>query len=210
MMIMVQLVQDNDVPFVNSIADVSRTTDGSLYERLLINKMPGLLGASSEFIPLPITPIYENGVLKGDEIGTSFQEIGYIYGGIRSSLPNIFFINNGNQSEASSTIYKVMLRKHQTTSALKTSIQEGSLQIYPNPAQNFVRMEVELNDIENIEVKVYDSNGALVGSEIIAKESLKIGKNYIVLDKLNVDFGAYNYIIKIADQVISRKVIWSR
>ena len=204
------MVQDNDVPFVNSIADVSRMSNGSLIERLLVNKMPSLLGAGSEFIPMANTTIYENGVLNGDEIGDSFQEIGYIYGGIRSSRPNIFFINTGNQSEASSTIYKVMLRKHQITSAVKTSIQESSLQIYPNPAQNFVRLEVELNEIENIEVKVYDLSGVLVGSEVIIKGSLEIGKNYIVLDKLNVKFGAYNYNIKIGDQMISRKVIWSR
>lgn len=106
------LMQHDDVPFVRTIARVTRDQAGKMTEYKLEEEMPGLLGASSEFIPADHLPEYPNGVLKSDELKGDSTLIGYIYGGINSTKPNIFWSNNGHQSSASSAIYKVFLVRH--------------------------------------------------------------------------------------------------
>jgi len=105
------LMQHDDVPFVRTIARVTRDQAGKMTEYKLEEEMPGLLGASSEFIPADHLPEFPNGVLKSDELKGDSTLIGYIFGGINSTNPNIFWRNNGTQSSASHVIYKVFLLK---------------------------------------------------------------------------------------------------
>jgi hypothetical protein len=105
------LVQDNNVPFVKTIARVTRTSDGVLTEYKLPIEMPGYLGAGSEFIPVKTMPHYTNEVIKLDELTADSTLVGYIYGGISSTAPNIFFTNTGTQSSASNIVYKVYVIK---------------------------------------------------------------------------------------------------
>ena len=55
--------------------------------------MPALLGAGAEFIPNLDFPHFNNEVFKLDNVTTERVLIGYIYGGISSSEPNIFLIS---------------------------------------------------------------------------------------------------------------------
>lgn len=105
------LVKDDNVPFVNTIARVTRKSDGTMAEYKLPVSMPALLGAGSEFIPLDNFPSFDNGVIKLDELSSDTTMVGYIYGGISSSAPNIFFVNTGNESNASRQIFKVHVIK---------------------------------------------------------------------------------------------------
>lgn len=107
------LWRDDEVPFVTTIAVVTRDGDGIMKEHKLDEEMPALLGAAAELIPNPDLPYYGNGVLKLDELESDTTMVGYIYGGIRSPKPNIFFINEGKESEASGVIYKVYLIKQE-------------------------------------------------------------------------------------------------
>src|SRR5690606_18450283 len=95
-----QLVQDNDVPFVRTIARVTRDGEGQMAEYKLPVEMPGLLGASAEFILHPDVPRSANGVVLLDELPDTPVLAGYIFGGIESSAPNIFWINTGTESVA--------------------------------------------------------------------------------------------------------------
>ncbi|HLP36382.1 hypothetical protein [Lacibacter sp.] len=105
-------IRDDNVPFVKTIASVTRNANGIMTETKLPAEMPALLGAGSEFIPVESLPRYKNGVLKLDELTTTPTVIGYIYGGISSTAANIFWFNNGTQSAASSQIFKVNLTKN--------------------------------------------------------------------------------------------------
>lgn len=105
-------IQDDNVPFVKTIARVTRDANGNMSEIKLPVEMPALLGSGSEFIPDETIPSYKNGVLKLDELPTSPTVVGYIYGGISSTSPNIFWFNNGTQSAASNRIFKVILTKN--------------------------------------------------------------------------------------------------
>lgn len=129
------LVQDNNVPFVNTIARVTRDADGNMAEYKLPAEMPGLLGAGAEFIPLDGLPVYENGVIKLNALVEAETMIGYIYGGISSSARNIFWINTGSESTANARIYEVWLNKNSSnTHTLNTQSNSSfQLQVFPNP-----------------------------------------------------------------------------
>ena len=81
-----QLTQNDSVPFVNTIARVTRDINGNMAEYKLPVEMPELLGAGSEFIPKLDLEHYENEVFKLDDFNADTTLVGYIYGGINSSL----------------------------------------------------------------------------------------------------------------------------
>lgn len=109
------LIQNNDVPFVKTIARVTRDLKGLMAEYKLPAEMPAFLGAGSEFIPVENLSVYGNGVIKLDDLRNDSTLIGYIYGGIDSTDSNIFWVNNGTQSIASSHIFRVFIVKKPTT-----------------------------------------------------------------------------------------------
>lgn len=108
-------LQNNDVPFVKTITRVTRNSNGKMTENKLPIEMPAFLGAGAEFIPAENLPMYGNEVIKLDALRSDTILLGYIYGGINSSIPNIFWINDGTQSVTSSTIFKVYIVKGQTS-----------------------------------------------------------------------------------------------
>lgn len=110
------LMDDPAVPFVNTISLVSRDANGALTEAA-IGEMPGLLGASGEFIPEPGLPATATGILRLDQLSGDTVAIGHIVGGISSSAANIFFINTGTQSDATPRVFKVLLANAVSTAA---------------------------------------------------------------------------------------------
>ncbi len=130
------LVQDDEVPFVRTVARVTRTADGKMAEYKLPVEMPALLGAGSEFIVYPEVTEYPNGVIKLDELSADSTLLGHIYGGISSSAPNIFFTNEGDLSLASNQLLEVWLHRS-SPSAIDMlngqSVSTLQLQILPNP-----------------------------------------------------------------------------
>lgn len=105
------LTADSDVPFVTTIARVTRDQHGRMAEYKLPLEMPQLLGASAAFIPADGIPMFENGVIKLDALTTDAMMVGYIYGGIKSSAANIFWVNDGTESVAQNVLYKVFVKE---------------------------------------------------------------------------------------------------
>ncbi len=203
------LVQDNDVPFVNTIAEISRSTSGELKETRLMTKMPGYLGAGSVFIFNTDAQMIDDDILDGSMIGHEYQDVGYIYGGIRSSLPNIFWINTGQESEASQTIYKVAIKRVEDVSSASEMDDKAYLQFYPNPASQLVRMSIDIEKQADLSITITNAMGAHVYKQVIQKSDLIQGRNHIVLDEVNIGYGAFHYTVNIGDKVITRKVIWT-
>ncbi|MCB9197171.1 MAG: hypothetical protein H6600_01840 [Flavobacteriales bacterium] len=104
------LIQNDSVPFVNTISLVTREGDSTLSEFLLPIQMPGLKGASAEFIPNLALERYENTVLKLNDLQGDSSLIGWIYGGIESSSINPFFNNTISDTHADNTIYEVWIK----------------------------------------------------------------------------------------------------
>jgi hypothetical protein len=167
------LVQDNEVPFVKTIARVTRNANGVMQEYKLPIEMPAYLGAGSEFIPIDNLPSYNNEVLKLDEIKGDSTLIGYIFGGINSSNANIFFTNTGTQSTASSQIFKVYLVNNKSVGIDQLNTQStGTLhmQVYPNPSRG--KLYIQFNLLSNTPVKITIQD--------------ELGK--VVLDEMHTDF----------------------
>lgn len=108
-----RLVQNDNVPFVKTIARVTRDRAGHMTEYKMAEEMPGFLGSGAEFIPADNIPGFANGVIMLDELKTGSTLLGFIFGGIASSEAEIFWANDGTQSAASGVLYKVYLVKDQ-------------------------------------------------------------------------------------------------
>ncbi|MDF1697100.1 MAG: T9SS C-terminal target domain-containing protein [Saprospiraceae bacterium] len=203
------LVQDNDIPFVNTITDLSFSQNDGFQERVLEKKMPGFLGAGSEFIFHDNAPKYSEGVLSGDEITSNRIHVGYIFGGIRSSKANIFWINEGEESIASSVIYKVYIQK---ATAENINLQNAPIErvfIYPIPELETVRLVVEMENSAAVELTIRNEKGVVVHKEKIAEEDVKVGKNIFNLKEVGIGFGEFQYELNIGGKRIVRKVRWA-
>lgn len=157
------LVQDDEVPFVRTISRSTRFADGSM-EELKIGEMPDLLGASGEFLPLPGAPFFEDQILNLDAMPGDSMLVGYILGGIRSTAPNIFFVNDGTQSAASNVLYKVWLDRKQ---AVPTVLPEKTptalnLQAIPNPTTGDVTLSFDLDKKRDVMLQIVSASGRVV------------------------------------------------
>ncbi|MDP2176164.1 MAG: T9SS type A sorting domain-containing protein [Bacteroidota bacterium] len=173
------LVQDNNVPFVKTIARVTRTANGNMAEFKLPIEMPTFLGAGSEFIPLLSVPHYNNEVIKLDELTKDTTLVGYIYGGINSSAPNIFFSNTGTQSSASSQIFKVYVLKNSGVGIHDLNVQStGTLkmQVYPNPNDGDFIVKFNLDKLTQVKITIYGIDGKMIEETIL--NDLKLGDNF--------------------------------
>ena len=190
------LTKDDNVPFVTTIARVTRNANGEMQETKLAEEMPALLGAGSEFIVNPELPTYDNGVVKFDELSGDSIYLGYIFGGIESTAPNVFFNNAANVSSATNKLFKVYLVKNKTNSVIELKPNKSSLQfqVYPNPVESIVNTQFYLKQKSSVTFKITDNKGKLVdhyhfndlpamwhNQVITLPENLKKGVYYITI-----------------------------
>ncbi len=107
---------DSEIPFINQVTTIQMTNDGQFRQYLMNNQYPVitsttvnpgntlLFGAAAYFIPANISH-YDNRVLNLDSIRSS-TVIGYIVGGIQSTVPNT---STQADSFASPYVFKVTL-----------------------------------------------------------------------------------------------------
>ncbi len=172
------LVQDNNVPFVNTIARVTRSADGAMAEYKLPIEMPSLLGAGSEFIPITSVPHFENEVFDLDEFTEDSTLVGYIYGGISSTAANIFFTNTGVESTASSQIFEVYIITDTTLAVDELNPQSiGSLKlmVYPNPNYGKFTVDYYLNQSSDVKITLHNAEGKEIENRVF--ENLPAGPN---------------------------------
>jgi hypothetical protein len=172
------LVQDNNVPFVKTIARVTRNAAGTMAEYKLPIEMPSLLGAGAEFIPIISIPHFGNEVLKLDDLTADSTLVGYIYGGISSTAANIFFTNTGTQSNASSQIFKVYVIKNSTVGVHnlnEQSIGTLKMQVFPNPNEGDFAVKFYLKESAETKISLFGIDGRKI-QEFILK-NLSVGEN---------------------------------
>jgi hypothetical protein len=203
------LVQDNNVPFVKTIARVTRDASGTMTEYKFTAEMPGYLGSSSEFIQNDNLVGFENGVLKLDSLTNDTTLLGYIYGGINSTAANIFFSNTGTQSSASTVIYKVLLIKNTATnnsSINKQSTNGLQLQLFPNPNNGIFSVSFFNNNNKKVRLTVRDNAGKVVYQSKL--NNLQLGKNIVKIDMQNETANAiYIVTLETENQKATQKII---
>jgi hypothetical protein len=109
---------DSELPFINQVTAIKCDRHGVFSQCLINSEYPVILsngsnpgnqllfGANATLIPADGLPAYRNGVLKYDALGSGPIVVGYIVGGIQSTVPNT---NVSTDSAASPYIFTVTL-----------------------------------------------------------------------------------------------------
>lgn len=112
-------VTDPEFPFTNQVTTIKRNRKGVFSQYIMENEYPVIIstfsnpgnvllfGAGGIFVEASRLPTYTNAVIKLDCIDGADVVIGYIVGGIQSTLPNTI---TPSDSAASPYIFKVTLR----------------------------------------------------------------------------------------------------
>ena len=191
-------IQDDEVPFVKTIARVSRTATGEMEEYVLPQELPAYLGAGAEFILAPDLPTYDNGVIRLDELPVADSLlIGYIYGGIQSEAANIFFVNDGTQSLATSGIFAVYLLGETTNPVMDGPTGDNlAMRLFPNPVKNTFTLEFELpRPFATLALEVTDMAGRKVFTTSL--KNLGTGSQQYVW-KATPDLVAGTYVLSLS------------
>lgn len=109
----------DNLPFVNDITTVRIDSSGNYGQYLMSAKFPTIIadfgtqpggpiwfGSSAAFFPADNLPMYSNGVIAFDKLGSKPVFLGYIVGGIASSVTDT---NDLSDSQASTYIFSVIL-----------------------------------------------------------------------------------------------------
>jgi hypothetical protein len=111
---------DPEIPFINSITTVKRDSHGNFEQYLMESEYPViysmfsnpgnvlLFGTEARFIPTNNLPAFTSGVFSLDELGSSPIVLGYIVGGIQSTVPNT---STPADTAGSPYIFSVILEK---------------------------------------------------------------------------------------------------
>ena len=100
------LTSDTELPFVNDVTSFVQRGDGSTQEFIMPSQLPALLGTEAAFFASPGLPTYSNGVVKLNKLQGP-TTLGYIYGGIYSTVPNT--TDPQSQTTSSNLVFKVTL-----------------------------------------------------------------------------------------------------
>lgn len=111
---------DAGLPFINQVTTIARDDNTGLVTQHLMTSEyplipstgsnPGnalLFGAGAKFFPADGIARFANGVLDSDQLGRQPRTLGYIVGGIMSTLPNT---GAGSDSAASPYVFRVVVR----------------------------------------------------------------------------------------------------
>ena len=72
-----------------------------------------------------------------------------------------------------------------------------------------VRMSIDIDQPTDFSITITDVKGGKIHTQVIKKETVVSGRNILVLDEVNVGYGAFYYTIQMGDKKVTRKVIWS-
>ncbi len=191
------LIQDDNVPFVNTIAAVNRSAIGSMTETK-IGELPLLLGAGTEFIPNRQVAHYENEIIKSDKIVGDSVMIGHVVGGIESTQPNIFFTNTGTQSDATTRIFEVWL-KSKNPNEIKDIKEEigliSQVQFYPNPTNAMLNLDYYAKSTGRLAITISNQLG-----EVLYKRNWKVDDIGWQKTSFDLDMVPGTYIIQLTDE----------
>ncbi len=174
-----ELRRDDAVPFVRTIGLVHRRADGRMQEYQERSSMPGLEGSGAAFIPRPDIATRDYGMIVLDSISVDSMLVGWILGGIVSEAENIFFVNDGTQSRASSNLYEVWLVRQTSTSigqAYRQAEQPSNVSVTTSGGSVVVRVRSATGS-QRIAVNVYTLLGqhiAEVTGTPSSMESLRV------------------------------------
>ena len=192
-----QLWDDVNVPFVNTISRVTRTSTGAM-EETAIGHMPALLGSSAEFIRAADVATSFDDVIDLDQLVGDTVVAGHIVGGIESSAANIFFTNTGTQSDATTRTFKVLLVRDTNNgiAAPEEALESLSTTLSPNNEQLTTAFTLRASGM--VHLSLLDTNGRVVRSLFEAR--LPAGKHSLQHAVKNLAAGVYVVDLRAEEQ----------
>lgn len=189
------LVQDNNVPFVETISRVHVNPDGSMNEYLVPAVMPPRYGAGVSFVPSK-HPNWDRKLFVWKAAMEDTLEMGYLLGGISTVARNVFWIHEGAESAALNVIYRVKLVKtgepHKRLSQANNPVQ---LQVLENSKSHRMYLAFNLPEKDEVSLNIFNENGDCL---IRKRKMHKAGKQtwnqfpkYIGWYKVNVSFSKH-------------------
>jgi len=163
-----QLWDDPNVPFVNTISKVQREASGAMAETA-IGTMPALLGSSAEFINAPDVPLVFDNIIDLDQLVGDTVVAGHIVGGIESSAANIFFINTGTQSDATTRTFRVLLVRDINTGVSAVNAAGEVLSVGLSPDREQLLINLDLPGASTVELNLLDSSGRMIRKLLSAR-----------------------------------------
>lgn len=197
-----QLIDDTNVPFVNTISKTTRFSDDTMDE-FKIGEMPGLLGSGAEFIHIHANFTDEYDIIHLDSLPYTKTHVGYVVGGIESTQANIFFINDGTQSSASNRIFKVYITRGQDWNGIVDIDGEEffSSKLYPNPANNNSSLEFSTPHPTHANIDLLDASGRLIkqlyNGQVNGTQTISITKD---------DLPSGTYLIRISNEEFTKSI----
>ena len=193
------LVNDPNVPFVKTISRLAQGPDGAYHEYVLSNEMPGLIGASAEFIAQENLPFYAGEIIDLAAITQDSLLIGHLVGGIKSTQLNPFTVNNTSATASNAVVYEVWL-KRTGTQAIEVLPSPSALNVtlFPNPAKDVAYLDFELAQKANVECFILDANGRIVHE--VYYEKIKNAKKTLDIKQLGLSTGNYTIQLIFNDQ----------
>lgn len=180
------IVRDDQVPFVKTISRLTRNKEGNLTEVQESAEMPGLKGASAEFILNENLAHYESEIIKLDQVTEDTTLLGHIYGGILSTTLNPFSTNQTSNTSADNAIYEVRLIRNDVTS-IKPVVNGKNpydIDIFPNPAEEMITVNFDLKEKTRIRYYVTNTIGQIIIQGDV--QNTVQGKNELVLSFNNI------------------------
>ena len=154
----------------------------------------------------PDIKVYENEIIKLNYITSNTTLLGHIYGRIKSSQENVFFINTGVESSASKAIYEVYLIHDATTHVEPlTAVKYFEMKLYPNPTKDKMRIEFSLRIREKQAIHLYGINGQLI--KTLSNKIADSGLYYYDIDTSDLSPAVYFININTEDFSHSKRFI---
>lgn len=187
------ILQNNDVPFVNSISRLLFAPDGKILEYLLPTKMPLLLGAGSAFVPNN-DPNWEQGFYNWTNNANAEEiELGMLIGGIVADKPSTFYYSEGEWSRAQKGFYRVYLQ-HTSDYQKLNPYNANPVQARFEKGKNgrFVLLLDAPKDLQ-MTVKIWDKkNNLVIDKQVEVKKGHSVFKKlmpkYIGFYKVELNF----------------------
>ena len=91
-----------------------------------------------------------------------------------------------------------------TTTGIQNTIIDNTLNVYPNPAKDFVVVSFSVNELLPTSINIYNALGEIVGSTFI--QNMAVGVQQVKFETAHLPAGMYVAEIKSGSYSTSRKI----
>jgi hypothetical protein len=193
------LHMDPLVPFVREVVTIARDADGQTTELLQDFEMPGFLGTNMAYLPADGLPLFDNGVIRLEELSTR-TSVGHLFGGLSATSRHPGMMPHTGTSAASRRLFEVFVTPRGTSAALPPRASVSLEGPYPNPFGGDATFALVLDRSEHVRVELLD----MLGRRVSLLHDGPLGPHRrLELTIRAADLPAGAYLLRIAGETVS-------